>query len=149
MIKSSPGSNAETKMMKEVINAAVERVDDQFDDLLKKHNLWKVLRIGAWINRFLLNCKAKPRDRHLGPLCASEIKIVTKWWIKRAQNEAKCHPVLAKESLELNLQENGEHILDSRGRIEGFYPIYLPDNHIFTEKLVEDCTCKRSTGEWL
>ena len=63
---------------------------------------------------------------------------MTKWWIKRAQNEAKCHPVFAKESLKLNLQENGEHILECRGRIQGFYPMYLPDNHIFTKKLVED-----------
>ena len=138
VIKSSPGSKAETKMTKEVINAAVERVDDQFDDLLKKHNLWKVLRIGAWINRFLLNCKAKPRDRQLGPLRASEIKIVKKWWIKRVQNEAKNQPVFAKESLELNLQVNDEHILECRGRIQGVYPVYLPDNHTFTEKVVED-----------
>ena len=63
---------------------------------------------------------------------------MTKWCIKRAQNEAKCHPVFAKESLELNLQENGEHILECRGRIQDFYPIYPPDNYIFTEKLVED-----------
>jgi hypothetical protein len=134
VIKSSPGSRAETKMRKVVINAAVERVDDQFDDLLKKHNLWKVLRIGAWINRFLLNCKAKPRDRQLGPLRASEIKIVKKLWIKRVQNEARSQPVFAKESLELNLQENDE----CRERIQGVYPIYLPDNHSFTEKVVED-----------
>ena len=33
---------------------------------------------------------------------------------------------------------NDEHILECRGRIQGVYPVYLPDNHTFTEKVVED-----------
>ncbi len=49
----------------------------------------------------------------------------------------EAHPNFANESLELNLQENNEQVLECRGRIQGSYPIYLPDNHAFTEKLVE------------
>ena len=97
-------------MTKEVINTAVERVDDEFDELLKKRDLWKVLRIGAWIDRVLFNCKAKPQDQRLGPLFASEIKMVKRWWIKRAQGEARSQPFV-EENFELNLQENDEHIL--------------------------------------
>ena len=89
-------------MTKEVINTAVERVDDEFHELLKKRDLWKVLRIGAWINR------------------VSEIKMVKKWWIKRAQGEARSQPSFVEENLELNLQENDEHILECRERIRGF-----------------------------
>jgi hypothetical protein len=106
--RASPETKAETKMTKEILHAAVERATDVFDDLLGKYKLWKVLRVGAWINRFILNCKAKRRDRDFGPLRASEIKIVKKWWIKRVQNDGKAHPNFAKESLELNLQENNE-----------------------------------------
>jgi hypothetical protein len=136
--RASPETKAETKMTKEILHAAVERATDVFDDLLGKYKLWKVLRVGAWINRFILNCKAKRRDRDFGPLRASEIKIVKKWWIKRVQDDGKAHPNFANESLELNLQENNEQVLECRGRIQGSYPIYLPDNHTFTEKLVED-----------
>ena len=74
--RASPETKAETKMTKEILHAAVERATDVFDDLLGKYKLWKVLRVGAWINRFILNCKAKRRDTDFGPLCASEIKIV-------------------------------------------------------------------------
>ena len=98
-------------MIKEVISTAVEHVDDEFDELLKKHDLWKVLQVGAWINRFLFNCKAKPKDQRLGPLVASEIKMVKKWWIRRAQSQ----PSLTEESLKLNLQQNDEQILECRG----------------------------------
>ena len=125
-------------MIKKVISTAVERVDDEFDEQLKKHDLWKVLREGAWINRFLLNCKAKLKDRRLGPLVPSEIKMVKKWRIKRAQGKARSQPSFVEESLELNLQQNDEQILECRGRIQGFYPVYLPDSNTFTEKLVEN-----------
>ena len=52
VVQSSREANVETKMIKEAISTAVERVDDEFDELLKKHDLWKVLRAGARINRF-------------------------------------------------------------------------------------------------
>ena len=146
VVQSSREANVETKMIKEVISTAVERVDDEFDELLKKHDLWKVLRVGAWINRFLFNCKAKPKDRRLGPLVASEIKMVKKWWIRRAQSEARRQPSFVKESLELNLQQNDEQILECRGRIQGSYPVYLPDSNTFTEKLVENSHLKTLHG---
>ena len=138
VVKSSHETNVETKMIKEVINIVVERANDGFDELLMKHGLWKVLRIGAWISRFLLNCNAKPQDRRLRPVLASVIKLVKKWWIKRAQSEARNQPSFVKESLELNLQENDEHILECRGQIQGFYPIYIPDSNTFMGKLVEN-----------
>ncbi len=43
---------------------------------------------------------------------------------------------MASDKLQLNLQPNGEEILECHGRIQGRYPIYLPDDSVFTEKLV-------------
>ena len=37
----------------------------------------------------------------------------------------------------MNLQPNPKEILECRGRIQGNYPIYLPDNSPFTKKYVE------------
>lgn len=41
------------------------------------------------------------------------------------------------DKLNLNLQFNDQNILECRGRIEGDYPIHLPDNHVFTPALVD------------
>ena len=46
-------------------------------------------------------------------------------------------PKFAADKLQLNLQPNGEEILECRGRIQGRYPIYLPDDCLFTEKYEE------------
>ena len=137
LVKSSSETKAETKMTKEIINVGVER-PLIFDDLIKKFNLWKVLHVCAWIKRFAMNCRPKIQDPQYGPLRAGEIKNAKNWWIKQVQNQAKSQPTFAKDTLELNLQENDEQILECRGRIQGVYPIYLPDNNIFTEKLVEN-----------
>ena len=40
------------------------------------------------------------------------------------------------DKLSLNLQENHQGILECRGRIQGDYPVYLPDKELFSEKLV-------------
>ena len=33
---------------------------------------------------------------------------------------------------------NKDEVLECRGRIQGDYPIYLPDTHLYTEKLVSE-----------
>ena len=38
----------------------------------------------------------------------------------------------------LGLKENEEGILECQGRVQGHYPVYLPDTHPYTVKLVED-----------
>ena len=38
--------------------------------------------------------------------------------------------------MKLNLQQNIDGIFECRGHIQGHYPIYLPDDGVFTGKLV-------------
>ena len=45
-------------------------------------------------------------------------------------------PKFAADRMQLNLQTNSEGILECRGRIQGRYPVYLPDDCLFTEKFV-------------
>jgi hypothetical protein len=70
---SSASSIVEAKITKDIFAAAVN-VQDTFDELLSKHELWKVLRIGAWTQRFIHNCKATVATRESGPLTTTEIK---------------------------------------------------------------------------
>lgn len=55
------------------------------------------------------------------------------FWVNRAQ---QCCD-LEQDHLHLNLQPNQNGIPKCRGRIQGEYPIYLPDTHLYTQKLVQ------------
>ena len=132
---SSASSNAEAKVIKDIFAAAVN-VQDTFDELSSKHELWKVLRIGAWVQRFIHNCKATVATRESRPLTTTEIENHKTWWIKRVQRDAQTTAKFEKDKLQLNLQINQQQILECRGRLEGEYPIYLPDDHPFTSNLL-------------
>ena len=128
-------TRAEAKVKRE--NLAVTSVEsDEFDQLLDKYDLFKVLRIGAWIQRFISNCRTKPVERASGPLVTEEIQRTKSWWIKRAQLVVRQDSRFEADQLDLNLQPNDEGIFECRGRIHGEFPIYLPDNHPFTSSLV-------------
>ena len=87
----------------------------------------------AWVSRFLFNIQ-NPKLRSKGPLTTHEIDQQNSFWIKQA--EGKCD--LQQDWLRLNLQLNAENVLECRGRIQGQYPVYLPDTHPFTVKMVEN-----------
>ena len=108
---------------------------DEFDMLLEKFALWKVLRVCAWISRFANNTRKHKEQRTKGPLTTVEIERQTLYWVARAQNNAKGREKFEEDRLQLNLQERQDGLLECRGRIQGDYPIYLPDSHPFTEKL--------------
>ena len=132
--KESPESAAEAKVIKEVL--AVVSVDelDEFDNLLGKFNLKKSLRVFAWISRFVRSCRG---DKSVGPLITAELEEQMKWWIRRVQQRARTSNKFHDEQLQLNLQENGEGVLECRGRIQGSYPIYIPNECELATKLVE------------
>ncbi|XP_028393616.1 uncharacterized protein LOC114517961 [Dendronephthya gigantea] len=128
-------SNAELKVTRSIF-AMTTHVRDDFDRLLDAYEVHKILRICAWIRRFIRNCRTKAGVRQDGPLVASEIEQQRLWWIKRAQLECQGRASFKEEQLQLNLQLNNENILECRGRIEGEFPIYLPDSHPFTNGIV-------------
>ena len=134
-LEATAETRAETKVKREILAVtSVER--DEFDQLLDRYDLFKVLRIVAWIQRFISNCRAKPGERASSPLVTEEIQRTKSWWIKRAQLVARQDSRFEADQLHLNLQPNDEGILECRGRIHGEFPIYLPDNHPFTSSLV-------------
>lgn len=54
-----------------------------------------------------------------------------------------------KDHVALNLQISQEGLLECWGRLQGDYPVCLPDNCLFTCQVVEDPTfrhCKREVG---
>ncbi len=135
ILEPNADSNAEVKVTRSIL-ATTTQVCDDFDKLLDAHDVHKVLRIGAWIQRFIRNCRTPARDRQVGPLDATEIDRQRLWWTKRAQQECQGSTCFKEDQVRLNLQLNSQDILECRGRIEGEFPIYLPDRHPFTHGIV-------------
>jgi hypothetical protein len=137
IIESSPETNAEAKVTKSILATAITRDDDRMDKLLEAHSLRKVTRIGARVRRFVNNSKCPISERETGPLKTADIQDQYLWWTKKAQQDAAINGEIEKSKVQLNLQLNGEGVLECRGRIDGDYPIFLPQDHLFTRKLVE------------
>jgi hypothetical protein len=135
-LHASSESQAEAKVTREVLAAAVvEPKRDEYVNLLEKHNLTRTLRIGAWVKRFIHNCQNKRDNRIGGPLRYDEILKEEMWWVAKVQ---KLIPDDEREKRkDLNLQANESGLLECRSRIEGHYPLYLPDTSLFSKKLVE------------
>ena len=116
---STPESQAEAKVTREVFAGARE-VTDEFDGLLEKFALWKVLRVCAWISHFVNNTRKHKEQRTNGPLTTDKIKRQTLFWVARAQNNAKGSEKFEEDRLQLNLQEKQDGLLECRRRIRNW-----------------------------
>ena len=133
---SSPESNAEAKASKQIFALAVES-NDVMDELLLRSSLWRTLRVGAWVARFLRNSKSPRNQRIKGPLTTEEINKQRLFWEKKTQKQWKGSDQFQEDQLRLNLQPNRKEVLECRGRIQGNYPVYLPDSALYTLKFVQ------------
>ena len=129
VLESTPDSKSEAKVIKEIFKA-----EDIMDPLLDKYPLPKVLRIGAWVRRFILNCKRQPaeRERERGPINSREVQQQREWWLRRAQGAVKHDARYLADRERLNLQENNLGILECRGRIIREYVRGLREQHRMT-----------------
>lgn len=142
----TPESKAEAKVIKGIFSGFTAATDCQ-DHLLEKFSLTKTLRVVAWIVRFAGNSRFKREERMTGPLTTDEVQRQHLFWTKRAQQSLD--DKVTEDKQKLGLEENDEGIFESRGRIQGHYPVYLPDTHPYTVKLVEDahrCTLHGGVG---
>ena len=71
------------------------------------------------------------------PLKTEEVTVERDWWIRRVQEKEQTKPHFGKLEAELGLKPNKNNLLVCHGRIQGQYPIYLPRDAKFTEKLVQ------------
>lgn len=70
------------------------------------------------------------------PLTAEEIEKQKYFWTMHAQSSGKRLEKFDDDRLQLNLQERSDGLLECQGRIQGDYPIYLPDTHPYAENQV-------------
>lgn len=60
-------------MIREVF-VGVRVVIDEFDVLLEKFVLWKILRVCVWISRFVYNFRKRKEERIMGLFTIEEIE---------------------------------------------------------------------------
>ena len=130
-------TEAEAKIIKQFLGASVNAESD-YDQIINKHSFWKAVRITCWIRRFLRNCRAAKSTRLKGPLTTEETQGEIQEWVRREQHAVADTDAFKEDSMRLNLVKNADGIYECHGRIQGSYPIYLPPNRVFTEKLVMD-----------
>ena len=142
----------EVKSEKKKVNVMVAVTEtpigvSQVIDINKYSTLRKLLRITAWVKRFVENLKAKKEGKNLNveSLNAKEVTSAEKLWIKDVQSTLTQSSSFKKTQNHLGIVEM-EGILVCMGRLErsdlsseAKYPIYLPKDHRFTELVVEDC----------
>lgn len=131
--RASRETQAEAKATKELF-ARAEATNDPLDEILVEFTLTKAMRVSAWIARFARNIRLPKQERVSGPSTTQEMRDQHTAWTKRAQAN---HEKSEDEEL-LGLQVNDQELLECRGRLQGHYPIYLPDQHPYTLKLVEN-----------
>ena len=88
--------------------------------------------------RFIHNARHPVSERRTGPLTTEELSNQRRFWVKRAQREGMNSKYYENDRSQLNLQLNDRQLLECRGRIQGIYPVYLPDTAVYTEKFVEE-----------
>ena len=116
-------------------------------DINKYSTLKRLLRVTAFVLRFVQNLKAKREGKllNVAMLNAQEIQKAECEWIKDAQMSAKNSRSFDKVRVQLGIEEeNG--VLVCKGRLENAdlsleskHPVFLPKEHRLTELIVRDC----------
>ena len=135
LLELSPDIIAKAKVKREILSSAIPR-RGVLDPLMDRYPLTKALRIQELVGWFIHNCQAQPRNQQSCPITTDEVQTQELWWIKQVQQSAQQQPCFQTDKLQLNLQLDDQQVLECRGRIMGEYPVYLPDYHVFTQKLV-------------
>lgn len=131
--KPSRESTSEAKLVKKVFVATTPE-ENEIDHVLQRFSLSKALRVCAWMRRFMNNALSSRGNGHVrGPLTTDELRRQEIFWTKQAQDSCD----LKADRIALNLQPGSAGVLECRGRLQGEYPTYLPDDHLFSQRVVE------------
>ena len=112
------------------------KTDDDLDLVMRKYHLWKAIRICSWVAWFARNCRVKRQQRITGLITTEETANQLQFSVRRSEARSQGTTKFDEDQMKLNLQQNIDRIFECQGCIQGHYPIYLPDDNVFTGKLV-------------
>ena len=121
-------------MVSGVLSVAVDETNE-ICAVLQRHRLPKAVCVVAWVRRFVSNSlSSRGNPKKTGPLTTEETERQRLFWAKHTQDNCN----LEEDRVALNLQPNQEGILECRGRVQGENPVYLPDIHLFSRRVLEE-----------
>ena len=109
--------------------------------------LGKLLRVTAYVLRFINNLKEKRQSKEMNveSLSTAEIEAAEHVWIKDVQETLRCRQDFQTLSTQLGIVEQ-KGVLVCKGRlqnadldIDSKCPVILPKDHRFTDLVIEDC----------
>ena len=149
-IESTPDGQLEERKTETnvlVLGARPKTGVDNVIDINRCGKYQKLLRVTAWVFRFVANLKAQRSGskKVTGVLKARELDKAEEEWVRIAQEELKQQNHFQQLVSELRLEEVGG-ILRCRGRLgnsdldfEARTPIILPKQHRLTELIIVHC----------
>ena len=127
-----PEAESETLPRKEKQMLVKEEkvVPDQLGMLLEKFLYWKLVRITAFVMRFIAKYRGDKTQEVM--LTSEETESAELHWIRKAQQSE-----VLKSQIDLKRDANG--IWRCEGRVAGYNPIFLPRKHKLVDSLIEQC----------
>ena len=101
--------------------------EDWCSTFINSYPYTRLLRITAFIRRFVENCSKEIRTK--GPLTSEEIQQAEVVWIRLAQSTIN--------SEEFQLKKDDSGIFRCYGRVSFYHPIFIPNEHPLARKIVE------------
>ena len=115
-------------------------------------SLSKLLRVTAYVFRFINNCRKTLDSRH-GEMQVKELQDAENYWITLSQNKLKSDRKFGQIYKQLRIYQDDEDILRAKGRLENSnlslnqkVPIVLPAEGYFIELLVSDAHLRTMHG---
>ena len=129
LAQASEQSDVEREVQRELCVVGVEG-SNNLDTILNKFGLRKAMRVFGWVSRFIHNSR-NPSEKINLALTTNKIAARETFWVKSAQQQASESEKFLEDKEQLNLQLNKEGIWECHRRIQGEYPVYLPDSMLF------------------
>lgn len=113
-------------------------------DIDRKGTLKKLLRVTAWVFRFIRNLEPGS-EKTKGKLTREELIVAQNKWIEAVQLDLKRRKKFVGFKRVLELDEVGGvlrcvgRLANSDLEVEAQSPIILPKDHAYTTKIVEEC----------
>ena len=110
-------------------------------------SLRRLIRVTAWVQRFLADCRLDRKDRTLSDtLDPDELTKAENWWLRKAQTDTFPMGEEQQSLTRLNPKKDKDGLLRAHSRLQNAselsydakYPILLPKDHAITKLVISD-----------
>ena len=110
-------------------------------------NVFKLLRVTAYVLRFVRNLKARfNRDVIVGPLTKEELVVSEVLWLREMQASLQSDVKFTQQCIQLGVVKDENEVMRCKGRLgnsplqpSAKYPIWLPAKHHITRLIIRNC----------